>query len=206
MKGKNDDTSGDLALDRLVFFSDAVFAIAITLLVLDIHVPNFPHKVSVAETWNAFLGLGPSFFAFGLSFLVIGRFWMGHHERFRTVRHFSPRLMWPNLIYLMAIAFMPFATAFLGQNLGHFVPELVYNVSMLVLALVAFWLAAVTRRVGGDDSRPYDGIDLILAALVCIALTFWVPILSQWGMMTIPLWTWLENRLYSRRGVRAAAA
>jgi hypothetical protein len=86
------------------------------------------------------------------------------------------------------------------------VPELVYNVSMLVLALVAFWLAWVTRRVGGDDSRPYDGVDLILAALVCIALTFWVPILSQWGMMTIPLWTRLENRLYSRRGVGAEAA
>lgn len=205
MKAKNEDTSGDLALDRLVFFSDAVFAIAITLLVLDIHVPNFPDRVSVAETWNAFLELGPSFFAFALSFLVIGRFWMGHHERFRSVRHFSARLMWPNLIYLMAIAFMPFATAFLGQNLGHFVPELVYNVSMLALALVAYWLASVTRRVGGDDSRPYDGIDLILAALVCIGLTFWIPILSQWGMMTIPLWTRLENRLYSRRGVRAAA-
>jgi uncharacterized membrane protein len=205
MKCKDDDTSGDLTLDRLVFFSDAVFAIAITLLVLDIHVPNFPHEVSVAETWNAFLELGPSFFAFGLSFLVIGRFWMGHHERFRTVRHFSARLMWPNLIYLMAIAFMPFATAFLGQNLGHFVPELIYNVSMLVLALVAFWLAWVTRQAGDDDSRPYDGIDLILAALVCIALTFWVPILSQWGMLSIPLWTRLENRLYSQRDVRVAA-
>jgi hypothetical protein len=74
---------------------------------------------------------------------------------------------------------------------------------MLVLALVAFWLAWVVRVVGGDRTRPYDGIDLILAALVCIALTFWQPLLSQWGMMTIPLWTWLENRLYSRRGMGA---
>ena len=53
----------------------------------------------------------------------------------------------------------------MGQNLGHFVPELVYNLSMLVLALVAFRLAWVVRSVGGDASRPYDGIDLILAAL-----------------------------------------
>jgi hypothetical protein len=77
---------------------------------------------------------------------------------------------------------------------------------MLTLAIVAYWLASVVRAVGGDASRPYDGIDLILAALVCVALTFWKPILSQWGMMTIPLWTWLENRLYSRRGSGAAAA
>jgi uncharacterized membrane protein len=200
---KNEDTSGDLSLDRLVFFSDAVFAIAITLLVLDIHIPQFPRTISIADSWRTFADLAPSFFAFALSFLVIGRFWMGHHERFRSLRHFHARLMWPNLIYLMAIAFMPFATAFLGQNLGHFVPELVYNLSMLVLAVVAFWLASVVRAFGGDNTRPYDGIDLILAALVCVALSFVVPILSQWGMMTIPLWTWLENRLYSRRGMGA---
>ena len=203
MDSKHGDTSGDLALDRLVFFSDAVFAIAVTLLVLDIHIPNLPHLVSIEDSWSAFFDLTPSFFAFALSFLVIGRFWMGHHERFRSLRHFHARLMWPNMIYLLAIAFMPFATAFLGQNLGHFVPELVYNLSMLVLALVAFWLARVVRAVGADATRPYDGVDLILAALVCIALTFWHPLLSQWGMMTIPLWTRLENRLYSRRGMGA---
>jgi uncharacterized membrane protein len=206
MKDKDEDTSGDLSLDRLVFFSDAVFAIAVTLLVLDIRVPSFPHGLSIADSWRAFFDLTPSFFAFALSFLVIGRFWMGHHERFRSLRHFNARLMWPNLVYLMAIAYMPFATAFLGSNLGHFVPELVYNVSMLVLGLVAFWLAWVVRSVGGDPSRRYDGIDIILASLVCIALTFWQPILSQWGMLSIPLWTRLENRLYSWRGAGARAA
>ena len=206
MDSKHGDTSGDLALDRLVFFSDAVFAIAVTLLVLDIHVPHLPQVVSIEDSWNAFAALTPSFFAFVLSFLVIGRFWMGHHTRFRSLRHFDQRLMWPNMIYLLAIAFMPFATAFLGQNLGHFVPELVYNLSMLALAVVAFWLASVVRKVGGDGDRGYDGIDLILAALVCVGLSFVVPVLSQWGMMTIPLWTRLENRLYSRRAVRASAA
>ena len=80
---------------------------------------------------------------------------MGHHERFRSLRHFDPRLMWPNMLYLMAIAFMPFATAFLGRNLGHFVPELVYNVSMLVLSLVAYWLARVgcARSAAGRTGR-----------------------------------------------------
>jgi uncharacterized membrane protein len=160
MDSKHGDTSGDLALDRLVFFSDAVFAIAVTLLVLDIRVPSLPREVSVADSWAAFADLTPSFFAFALSFLVIGRFWMGHHERFRSLRHFDQRLMWPNMLYLMAIAFMPFATAFLGRNLGHFVP-----------------------------------------ALVCIALTFWQPLFSQWGMMTIPLWARLESRFYAQRGL-----
>ena len=86
------------------------------MLVLDIHVPNLPHVVSIEDSWRAFAELTPSFFAFALSFLVIGRFWMGHHERFRSLRHFDARLMWPNMIYLLAIAFMPFATAFALQT------------------------------------------------------------------------------------------
>jgi len=200
MDSKHGDTSGDLALDRLVFFSDAVFAIAVTLLVLDIHVPDLPRVVSNADAWRAFRDETPSYFAFALSFLVIGRFWMGHHERFRALRHFDPRLMWPNMLYLMAIAFMPFATAFLGRNLGHFVPELVYNVSMLVVSLLAYWLARAVWRAGEPDAPPADGLDMVLAALVCIGLTFVVPILSQWGMFTALLWTRLEKRLYSRRG------
>ncbi|HEY7806642.1 MAG TPA: TMEM175 family protein [Croceibacterium sp.] len=203
---KEQDTSGDLSLDRLVFFSDAVFAIAVTLLVLDIHVPDLPRVISVADSWRMFTDQGPSFFAFVLSFAVIGRFWMGHHERFRALRHFDQRLMWPNMLYLMAIAFMPFATAFLGRNLGHFVPELVYNVSMLVLSLLAYWLAWTVRRASGPGAPPADGLDMIIAALVCIGLTFVVPLLSQWGMFTALLWARLERRLYSRANASAAAA
>lgn len=197
MSGKDDDTSGDLALDRLVFFSDAVFAIAITLLVLEIDIPELQPGMSIQASWEALAELTPSFFAFGLSFLVIGRFWMGHHERFRSLRQYDARLMWPNMLYLMAIAFMPFATAFLGRNLGHFVPALVYNTSMLVLSLMAMWLARRIRTAGGAGER-HEGIDLVLASLVCIGLSFVFPLLSQWGMMTIPLWTRLEKRFYSR--------
>jgi uncharacterized membrane protein len=202
MTGNDEDTSGDLALDRLVFFSDAVFAIAITLLVLEIEIPDLPVHVSAAASWQALADLMPSFFAFALSFLVIGRFWMGHHERFRSLRHYDPRLMWPNMLYLMAIAFMPFATAFLGRNLGHFVPALFYNTSMLVLSLLAMWLAHRLRVIGSVGER-HEGIDLVLASLVCIGLSFVFPLLSQWGMMTVPLWTWLEKRFYSPAPVQA---
>ena len=171
------ESSGDLALDRLVFFSDAVFAIAITLLIIEIEIPDLQPGSSAAESWHEFAGLAPSFFAFVLSFLVIGRFWMGHHERFRSLRHFDRRLMWPNMLYLMAIAFMPFATAFLGRNLGHFLPALVYNLAMLVLALLAVWLARCIRQAGGEGVR-HDGFDIVLAGLVCVGLTFVFPLLS----------------------------
>lgn len=197
MTKRDEDTSGDLALDRLVFFSDAVFAIAITLLILEIEIPDLARGATVAESWRELGALWPSFFAFALSFFVIGRFWMGHHERFRSLRRYDRRLMWPNMLYLMAIAFMPFSTAFLGRNLGHFVPALVYNLSMLALSLMAVWLARRIRAVGGDEVE-HDGFDIVFAALVCVALTLVFPLFSQWGMITFPLWSWLERRFMWR--------
>jgi uncharacterized membrane protein len=199
MSGKDEDTSGDLALDRLVFFSDAVFAIAITLLILEIEIPDLAPRAGVAESWRQLGALWPSFFAFVLSFFVVGRFWMGHHERFRTLRHFDSGLMWPNMLYLMAIAFMPFSSAYLGRNLGHFVPALVYNLSMLTLSLLAFWLARRIKQVTGGVGDAHDGADIVMASLVCVGLTFVVPPLSQWGMLTVFVWTKLERGFYARR-------
>jgi uncharacterized membrane protein len=160
----------------------------------------------VADSWRVLGENGLSFFAYALSLLVISRFWTGHHQRFRTLRHFGERLMGPNMLYLMAIAFMPFATAFLGRNLGHFVPEIFYNVSMLVLPLLAYWLARAVRRATGPAGPPADGFDIVLASLVCIGLTYVVPLLRQWGMCTALLWTRIEKGFYSRRAVRAEAA
>lgn len=192
---KDEDTSGDLSLDRLVFFSDAVFAIAVTLLVLEIHIPDLPRGAANGAYWRALIDLIPSFFAFALSFLVIGRFWIGHHERFRSLRHFDGRLMWPNTLYLMTVAFMPFSTAFLGANLGEFVPALVYNLTMLAVATMAMAVARRVRLVSGHVDTSGDGIDVIMAALVCVGLSFIVPAFSQWGMGTIVLWSRLERRL-----------
>jgi len=173
--------------------------------VLEIPIPQL-RRESIARSWEEFRALWPSFFAFALSFFVIGRFWMGHHERFRPLRHYDPRLMWPNILYLMAIAFMPFSSAFLGTNLGRFVPALIYNLSMLTLSLLAFWLARRIRLVTGETDASQDGADLVLASLLCVGFTFVLAPVSQWGMMTVPLWTRLEKRLYSYRAVRARTA
>lgn len=194
MGKKHEDTSADLSLDRLVFFSDAVFAIAITLLVLEIQIPHLGRGQPTVAYWQALVGLIPSLFAFVLSFLVIGRFWMGHHERYAVLDGFDARLLWPNTLYLMAIAFMPFATAFLGANLGHFVPALVYNSTMVVLGLLAMWLARSVAIVSGRRDPNGYGFDIVLAGLTCVALTWVFAPASQCGMMTVPLWGWVERR------------
>ena len=209
--GKAKDVT-DHPLERLVFFSDAVFAIAITLLVIEIEVPKIGEGGS-SLYWQALWELAPSFFGFVLSFLVIGRFWMGHHNAFGLIDHYDSKLAWPNLLLLMAIAFMPFSTAFMAQNLGYFVPTLVYNLTLLVTALFNRWVirlgtSAPLVRSSADPAAILlfrarsDAVTL--ASLCAVLATFYWPGLSQILLLTIPMWRRMILRL--RQPVNTAKA
>ena len=99
-----------MELERLVFFSDAVIAIAITLLVVTLAIPEATENVG-----DALLDRWPQMLSYVLSFLVIGVFWMAHHRIFRYVATIDQRLIWLNLLFLMCVAFIPFPTAVLGD-------------------------------------------------------------------------------------------
>ncbi|GAA1952455.1 TMEM175 family protein [Agromyces allii] len=94
-------------LDRLVNFSDAAVAIAITLLILPlVDLAGDLDGVDFAEFARAHFG---AFIAFVVTFAVIGRFWVIHHGVFESVRDYSPRLIWANMLWLASIVFLPFA-------------------------------------------------------------------------------------------------
>jgi uncharacterized membrane protein len=97
--------SGHLEYDRVVFFSDAVFAIAITLLAVDIRVPSGSFDAA-SELRDAL----PNITGFGISFAVIGLFWLAHHTIFRHIVAFDRRLVLINLLFLGTIAFLPYPT------------------------------------------------------------------------------------------------
>jgi uncharacterized membrane protein len=100
--------AGNLEYDRVLFFSDAVFAIAITLLVVDIRVPAI-----VANAARELHDDRGKILSFAISFLVIGLFWMGHHRMFRYITALDRPIMFLNLLFLGTIAFLPYPTALL---------------------------------------------------------------------------------------------
>ena len=139
------------ALERLVLFSDAVFAIAITLLVVEIDVPTR----SDGDLASALADLWPQFLSFLLSFLVVGLFWIGHHRMFGYVARSDSRLLWLNLALLLCIAFLPFPTALLGEHEGDRVAVLFYASAMTAtgLASASLWrYASAGGRLLASDA------------------------------------------------------
>jgi uncharacterized membrane protein len=105
-----------LGFERLVFFSDAVFAIVITLLVLPLTAELEVPQEGVDLVHEVFGGHGLRMLTFAVGFLVVGQFWIAHHRMFGHLRRADHGLMWFNLVSLMTVAFMPFPTALLGAS------------------------------------------------------------------------------------------
>ena len=112
---QEDDEAADEGIGRILALSDGVFAIALTLLILDIVVPA---TTSDDELGKALLHLWPRYLAYVLSFLVIARFWVIHHQTFRLIVRDDSRLIYLNFLLLFFIAFLPFPTAVLGGHEG----------------------------------------------------------------------------------------
>ncbi|WP_404372056.1 TMEM175 family protein [Sphingomonas sp. MMS24-J45] len=203
----------DHPLERLVFFSDAVFAIAITLLIIEVHPPHLHAGSPWRDYVDALVALFPSFFGFFVSFFVIGAFWSGHHRAFALAGQYSERLVGPNLQMLCAIVFMPFATAFMSANLGALVPSLLYAGTLIATGLLNMRLVRVTTSAGivRPDVPAIEiaytrarGGAVVLGALLSIAVAFWVAPFSQMALLTIPLFQWLLRRRITRRFARTA--
>jgi uncharacterized membrane protein len=103
-------------LERIVFFSDAVFAIAITLLAIELRLPDLPAGQTDASFLEALGALWPSLFAFIISFIVIAAFWLGHYRTFRYVVNADGRLVAINFAFLFCIAILPFPTSILARQ------------------------------------------------------------------------------------------
>jgi len=131
----------EFQLERLILFSDAVFAIAITLLVIEIKIPEIHEKpVTDNAVLHKLAELIPKFVGFLVSFLLIGQYWIVHHRMFSFVIDFTDRLIWLNILFLFAIALMPFSTGFYSEYVlrGVITPVIFYTANIALLGLANF--------------------------------------------------------------------
>jgi uncharacterized membrane protein len=138
---------GGSGVERLVYFSDAVFAIAITLLALEIRLPEMQDPTP-RELAGALVGLLPRFYGFAISFWIIAVYWLAHHRIFRYIRADDRRLQVINLLFLMWIVLMPFSASLLGWYGSYQLAEILYFSHMILtsLSMALLWRYATGGR------------------------------------------------------------
>jgi uncharacterized membrane protein len=157
-------------MDRIVFFSDAVMAIAITLLVIDIKAPE-----GVADLGPVVLELWPKYLGYFVSFWVIALYWVAHHRCFRYIHAYDRRLIYLNFLFLMFIAFMPFPTALLFSSPTQSASVMLYagTAAGMGLSLLLLWTYASRRRFLSAGISPAVvrdiRLNLLLPSLVFVA-------------------------------------
>jgi uncharacterized membrane protein len=203
-------------LDRLIFFSDAVFAIVMTLLILDIRVQDVPSDAAAQELPGMVLELWPKFFSYVLSFLVIGLYWIAHHQTFRYVLSYNRTLLWLNLMFLLSISFIPFPTDLLGEYGELPFAVIVYAASVglarLLLALVWWYVVNGPIRIS-DELDPglakfhfFRSLAIPAIFFLSIGVAFFSPsaAVASWVLLivadTVTWRLWRRSRSGSARG------
>lgn len=192
----------EFQLERMILFSDAVFAIAITLLVIELKVPEI-ERAELAEgegkLLSALAHMIPKFFGYIISFMFIGIYWTVHHRLFGYVINYTPKLLRLNLLFLFAVALMPFSTAFYSEYLmKHLITPVVFytgNIILLGVFNLLMWI-----HIGNPENHLSEGLSradvryscfraiLVPTLFTLFAFVYLVnPFISSFLPLTVPL-------------------
>jgi uncharacterized membrane protein len=199
---RHDETRTKFQLERFVFFSDAVFAICITLLVIAIKVPD-PDEMQIytdAALWKYLSHNSLKFLGFFISFGIIGHYWSVHHRIFGYAQNYTTSLIWINLGYLFSVVLLPFSSGLLGEyasNTGMFLPYAVYVANMCFTGFMNIWLwlyisnpkrNLLTRKISKARIKLglYRSLMIPVVFLISLLLSFFLPVFSRFIPAVIP--------------------
>jgi uncharacterized membrane protein len=181
---------------RLEAFCDGVFAIAITLLIIDIRIPSSTKINNTADFWHALEHAAPSIFAFVLSFTIILITWVNHHNALKLGNKSSARFIYANGFLLLSVVFMPFPTSLLGEYIltDHAAPAVIlYEVTMALQALgwVLMTQAGLKDHLGKSEKASLQIRKNGQYAFVAFGFYTLCAIIAIWFPLTIAIVTTL---------------
>lgn len=157
----------EFQLERMILFSDAVFAIAITLLVIEIKISHIVSDINDKLLLTELAHLIPKFIGFIFSFFIIGIYWTVHHKLFSYLINYDNKLIWLNILFLFSIAVMPFTTAlyseFYQPNLH--IPFMVYTINICLTGFCIYMLVKHLAYSRNNLSIGFTDKKLIGAAM-----------------------------------------
>jgi uncharacterized membrane protein len=175
--------------ERMLFFTDGVFAIIITILVLDLKVPELDSGVALSDS---LVEMRPSFIAFVLSFLLVGMYWVGHRGMFAQIRYVDSNVLWLNLLFLLPLSMVPFAASALGEYESNPTALHLYGAVLIAATLMRFVLLSYLQR--------HPGLSWVSSSKQANRLTTFMsvaPLAVYGAAMLVASWQpWLSVTLY----------
>lgn len=183
---------GELRLNRVEAFSDGVFAIIVTLLVLELKVPALEQDHSVEELAQRLVSLLPKFISWLVSFIIVAKFWLNHHHTLGLARHANYALVWLNAIFLMLQSFIPFPSALMGEYPTNPLAVSFFGIVMVIntFCFIGLHLYIVRHLIKPADAPAQDpkyGLKALIgpASYALGAILAWVNVYAAFAMYFI---------------------
>jgi len=197
---KHDKEKQDFQLERFIFFSDGVFAISITLLIIEIKVPYLPNPTDQL-LWHSLSDMALTFLGFIISFGIVGHYWSVHHRIFGYVARYSSSLIWLNLGFLLSVVMLPFSSGMLGEYSSYTnmkVPYAIYALNMCLTGFMNYWLwiyvskprrHMLTRDISKARIKLGAYRSLVIPVIFIISLigSLFFPVFSRYILLLIPV-------------------
>jgi len=204
-----------LSKHRIEGLTDGIFAVAMTLLVIELKLGEHGAITNAGQLQHALVALLPKGLAWIISFFVLAFFWLGHHRLFQHVRHVDARMLWANIGMLCAASLMPFSSALVGEHAGAFVSQCFYAGNMIVLSATALAMLIIARRSPVLLTAPlsnavYVGsrfriVSLIAISMVAIVIASFAPAFATIVFALMPLVGQISRRLAAKAAAAEAA-
>ncbi|MCZ4242537.1 TMEM175 family protein [Pedobacter punctiformis] len=177
---EHSDLKKEFQIERMILFTDAVFAIAITLLVIEIKAPEIHENMTLSEMAKQLLSLMPKFIGFIISFFVIAIYWRSHHRLFSFIKDYDDKLIWLNFFFLFSIILMPFSSAYYSDNTMFSLPFWFYSAN---ITLTGFFNYLMLTYIIRHKGRISDGFDDLKARQLARWRTLIVPSIFLLGII-----------------------
>lgn len=194
-KSESDDLM--MKTKRLEALVDGIFAIAMTLLVLSLVVPQITGPLSETAVENALYSVLPNFYILVLSFVLLALFWNIHHRVFNHVKYVNGTLLWINIIWLLFIVLVPFSSSLVGDYGAYPISHIIFNLNLLGIAFFLYlnWFAAersefIHEKIDTSHITTVKRVSVLFIGVALLALAL-SPVIPHWSetayLLMIPL-------------------
>jgi uncharacterized membrane protein len=204
----------DRDVGRFNAFTDGVMVVSMTLLILNVQLPDTVKNLDGLGLLRALGDIWPNYVGYVLSFLVIAQYWMGYTDYFGDLRKVDNGFVWLTILLLLVVGFVPFVTAMLSRN-GGWLSAALYALAMMLISTLLIAMSFYARRKGLIEAQFPDDpwwrevapwLQIVFVFALSIAVALWNPQLAKfvWLLLAVPVTRYLPNRSAQREAADVA--